>query len=605
MTVDSNLPSNRTEEFFAQALARLEAGEPLEVIIAAAPAALHAELRDLLTVVAATHPLQVAEIPRRDPARRAANRQAFLQAAATLRAEVEAPSPVVTKAVAAVPPVVTPALKAVTPTTTPVGRAKTAVTAPTWLDQIRAGWQNLTGSLAFSPMQLAPLVIMLTAISLSTFGFATAAQASVPGDMIYGAKQWLRQQELSLAAEEDRPGIVKKQEDETAEDIAKAQERATEPIQETETLFFRSWEEGNLLIGSLVVKPAYQVNPPDPATAPMTIDATPTEGQQVILVYQILPTRNMTDTLGRQVVQGISLTVIEDGIVVPTVTPTPCLASRPNGWVPMTVRAGDTLSEIASRTGTDVMALTGANCLESADRIQSGMRLFAPALSTATPTPSPLPSLAATLTAVSTTVSTNVVTPTQTVEPDATATLSTTIGLTPTVGISATATLTPTAVVTATETAATPTLTTTETLSGTVVPPVVTPQPTPDLTVTLTAMVGTVEATAVMTTTAVPAAATTPTPPPVATEAATATAASDDVADDGVNEVATATVNATDNATDNGSDTGSTPTLVATLAPPTATPTPASEGRSGGRSGDAATLTPTAIDNSPLPPSSG
>ena len=603
MTVDSNLPSNRTDEIFAQALERMEAGEPLEGIIATAPAALHAELRDLLTVVAATHPLQKAELPRRDPARRAANRQAFLQAAATLRAEVETQSPVVTNAVAAVPPVVTPATKAVTPTAAPAGRAKTAVAAPTWLDQLRAGWQNLTGSLAFSPMQLAPLVIMLTAISLSTFGFATAAQASVPGDIIYGAKQWLRQQELNLAAEEDRPDIVKKQEEETAKEIAAAQERATEPIQETETLFFRGWEEGNLLLGSLVVKPAYQLNPPDAATAPMTMDATPTDGQQVILVYQIVPTQNITDTLGRQVVQGISLTVIEDSIVVPTVTPTPCTRAVPDGWQPLVIRTGDTINAISIRTGADEPVLTQVNCLANPNLIYPGMLFFAPVPATATPTPSPLPSLAATLTAVSTTVSTEVVTPTQTVEPDATATLTTTIGLTPTVGISATATLTPTAAVT--ETAATPTVTTTETISGTVVPPAVTAQPTPDLTVTLTTMAGTPGATTVMTTTTVPAAATTPTPP-MATAEATATAASDDTTDD-ANETPTTNVTAAPtpvvDASGNGSDTGSTP--AATIAPPTATPTPASEGRSGGRSGDAVTLTPTAIDRSPLPASSG
>lgn len=604
MTVDSNLPSNHTDEIFAQALERLEAGEPLEVIIAAAPAALHAELRDLLTVVAATHPLQAAELPRRDPARRAANRQAFLQVAATMRAEGEAQSPVVTKAVAAVPPVVTPAAA-------PAGRAKTAVAAPTWLDQLRVGWQNLTGSLAFSPVQLAPLVIMLTAISLSAFGFATVAQASVPGDIIYPAKQWLRQQELSLAAEEDRPDIVKKQEDETAEDIAKAIKIAAaqqKPRQATQTLFFRGWEEGNLLIGSLVVEPAYQINPSEPATAPMVMDATPAEGQQVILAYQILPTQNMTDTLGRQVVQGISLTVIEESLIVPTVTPTPCMAQVPSGWQPLVIRTGDTLNAISIRTGTNERALTEVNCLANPNLIYPGMRFFAPVPATATPTATPLPALAATLTAVSTTVSTEVVTPTQTVEPDATATLSTTIGLTPTVNISATAALTPTVTVTETEPETTPTITTTEALSGTVVPPAATPQPTPDLTVTLTAMVSTPATTAVMTTTVLPEAVTTPTPP-VATEEATATAASDDTADDAGNE--TPTTSATDapttavDASGNGDDTASTPTPVATVAPPTATPTPASEERSGGKSGDAVTLTPTAIDSSPLPASSG
>ncbi len=605
MTVDSNLPYN-TEEIFTQALERLEAGEPLEVIIAAYPAALHAELRDLLTVVAATHQLQEAEIPRPTAARRAANKRAFLQAAATMRAEMAtADVPTGAQAIAATPAIVaTVAAKPQTGAT--AVRTKPTVAAPTWLDRIRINWQNLLGSFTVAPMQLAPLVLMLTVISLGTFGFATVAQAAIPGDLAYPAKQWMRQQELNLAAEVDRPQIVDNIEKETLEDIAKARIRAAaeqKPARATQRLFFRGWEGGNLLLGSLVVEPSYQVNPPGAERAAIAMPQTPAEGQMVTIYYQIVPDASLTNTVEggkaeRQVVQGISLSVIEESIVVPTVTPmptftpTPCTVDIPRGWVPIAVRAGDTLSGIASRTGTNVVTLTEVNCLANPNVIPSGSRLFVPAAPTIAPTLTPMPSLEVILTAVSTTVSTEVVTPTQTVEPGAT--LSTTIGMTPTVTISTTATITPSPVVTAT--LGTPTVMPTETITATVAPAIETPTPGtpppgPGLTLTLTTM-----ATTVVTATAEPLSSATPTPP-----------TDDSGGDDGTGEATavTATADAADN-DDNGGDEGKaagtdaltpTATLTPTPVPPPTAARPTSD--TAGRSG-IATATPTAMDDSPL-----
>lgn len=638
MTIDSNLPSFSSEDIFARAVERLEAGEPLEAIIAAYPAELHTELRDLLTVIAATHSLQTAEIPRPSASRRAANKRAFLQAAAAMRTEVEAatPAPAVTLAVA------TPPRAAAAAQPAPAApRAKPAAASPTWLDQWRTRWSEVWSNVTFSPMQLAPLAIILAVVSLATFSFSSVAQAAIPGDFAYPAKQWLRQQELSLAAPEDQPAINHKIEVETAEDVAKAIEIATQqqkPRQADQTLFFRGWEEGNLRIGSLLVKPNYQANFPDPALTDMTMSATPVEGKMVHVFYQIVPDENGSVEENSQVVQGISLTVIEDSIAVATVTPVPCQVVAPPGWAPITVRTGDTVSDIAKRTGTDPVTVTRVNCLENPNQIPVGGRLLAPALPTPLPSPTPMPSLEATLTAVSTTVSTEVITPTETVEPEATATLSTTVGITPTVPMTSVTTLTPTAV--APVTTITPTVTITATVLPTVTltptpttPAAGTPEPTAALSLTLTAIAVTPEATALVTTTVTPEPSPTPTPAAATAEPSIQPTPTTDDGTPASSESATPTALVTPDAiateevdsSGNDDETATTPVATATVAEPPATvppppttvpptsapptsapvateaqPTSAPEGRSGGEGDRAATPTPTPINGSPI-----
>lgn len=61
----------------------------------------------------------------------------------------------------------------------------------------------------------------------------------------------------------------------------------------------------------------------------------------------------------------------------PEPTSTPCTPSAPSGWVAYQVQAGDTLSAIASRTGSVEDKLRGANCLSS-ETIISGTTLFVP-----------------------------------------------------------------------------------------------------------------------------------------------------------------------------------------------------------------------------------
>ena len=55
-----------------------------------------------------------------------------------------------------------------------------------------------------------------------------------------------------------------------------------------------------------------------------------------------------------------------------------CTPSQPDGWVVYVVQRGDTLSEIAARTGSTIPELQRANCIRNPRHIVPGQRLFVP-----------------------------------------------------------------------------------------------------------------------------------------------------------------------------------------------------------------------------------
>ncbi|RME34577.1 MAG: LysM peptidoglycan-binding domain-containing protein, partial [Thermoflexia bacterium] len=63
--------------------------------------------------------------------------------------------------------------------------------------------------------------------------------------------------------------------------------------------------------------------------------------------------------------------------------PTPC--APPAGWLPYTVRRGDTLYRLAWRSGTSPLLIRQANCLET-DSLQVGRVIYLPPTFFATPT---------------------------------------------------------------------------------------------------------------------------------------------------------------------------------------------------------------------------
>lgn len=90
---------------------------------------------------------------------------------------------------------------------------------------------------------------------------------------------------------------------------------------------------------------------------------------------------------------------------IPTASPNPTLTWTPaptvsncvptTYWPVYTVQAGDTLSVIATLSGTTVQQLVQANCLTNPDAIFAGQRLYVPRLP---PTPAPQPSATPTVT---------------------------------------------------------------------------------------------------------------------------------------------------------------------------------------------------------------
>ncbi len=65
-------------------------------------------------------------------------------------------------------------------------------------------------------------------------------------------------------------------------------------------------------------------------------------------------------------------------------TPTPCLISPPAGWGPTLVQAGDTLTDLAGARGVSVAKVMQVNCLPAED-IVAGQQLYLPVLPTPTP----------------------------------------------------------------------------------------------------------------------------------------------------------------------------------------------------------------------------
>jgi LysM repeat protein len=74
-------------------------------------------------------------------------------------------------------------------------------------------------------------------------------------------------------------------------------------------------------------------------------------------------------------------------VVVSWPTATPYVCGVPWGWVPYTVRPGDTLSSLSRAYGVTVFDLQKANCLGTTTLIYTGQVLYVPNVPTVTPYP--------------------------------------------------------------------------------------------------------------------------------------------------------------------------------------------------------------------------
>lgn len=369
------------DDIFEQAVGRLEAGEAIESILAAYPTADAEELRDFLTIVQATQQIRTRPIPAPSPARRRQAKQNFLAAAAELRNQTAASTaPSVIEAPATKPAAVR--AQATRPKRTPA-----ATTG--WLDRIG---QTLQSVFTVRTLRLAPMILVLAVVLLSTSTLVTVAQSAVPGDLTYSLKQWIRKHELELAPADQRELVRQMQEMELAEDVRLAALRAdtnATVIQAEDTQMFYGRTGRVLRIGGLTVLDRYQPDANQESFSAMSIEGDLVPGALVRLNYQIMP--GQSDT-----VQGIALTVVGtpeatatgEGGATDAATPTvpapasiTCSAEPPADWVTYQVQAGDNLTFIANRGGITVDELMAMNCLEN-ETILIGTTLFVPTEST-------------------------------------------------------------------------------------------------------------------------------------------------------------------------------------------------------------------------------
>ncbi len=429
MDSERSMPDLSPEEIFAEAVIRVEAGEPIASVLLSYPVQYHTELRDLLSIIQVATGIMRAPVPMPPLAQRAARRQAFIQAAVELKAgQVETAS--------AVQPTLAPGVITRQP-------AHLSAPAPGLLPQLSNLWSALQA--AFSPrvMRLAPLIVVLTLVWLSLFSLVSFAQDAIPGDLTYPVKQWMRYQELNLTPPQQRPQILAEIEYELQEDIRKAAQQAAERstgnpdlnqavVKATSTLIFHSDEGPYLVIGGLQVLKRYQKDANNNQDFyPMVIQGELTPGSQVVLEYQILPVQ------GGAFVQGIALRVLASRPIVPTATlaatstptntplpvttptaaptvATPCVITAPPGWVPYAMQPGEDLTTIAARTNTTVANLAQVNCLTADGKLSRSVFLAPPVvdLPTATVVATVEATTVATVTADASLTPTVVVTPT-------------------------------------------------------------------------------------------------------------------------------------------------------------------------------------------------
>lgn len=489
-----SLPNFDSEDIFAKAIERVEAGEPIEAVLATAPAALQAELREVLLLITATHHLHRAPVPQPPAPRRADRKKAFLAAAAQMKAEAALDTP----------PVVTPV---------PVAKAQTRQTRQAKAQSaggLAAFWRNFLDSFTSPNFSLAPLAVLIIAVCLGAFGFSKAAQAAKIGDFTYPVKQWLNYQALSLSPAPMRPDAYQELEIRLAQDVtnAKAELSAEEgangrkvAIITTESfLVVKGGNDGYLQIGPLNVLMQYQPDPNVERYEPMLMSGIPSFGSQVELTFQIIANEETPDK--PLAVQGRALRVITEGQLtfdnsqaknpVPVApTPTACNVVQPTGWVPVPVESGEQLTAVAERTGATLAELIAVNCLgDSSKTIPADMMLIlAPQpLPTSTPTPTE-PVLEVTLTVYAEKTLTPSIEMTATVVPSSTAGMTATVIPTTTAAITVTPEVTGTAIVTGT-TEPTTTITATVVPTATVIPtPTVDTTPNAPITVTATTTV--------------------------------------------------------------------------------------------------------------------
>ncbi|MBK8046282.1 MAG: hypothetical protein IPK16_03625 [Anaerolineales bacterium] len=241
------------EEIFAEAVDKLLHGDRLEKIIRGYPTEKQSELSALLEIVELADQLKTMQVPQPSMARREHARTAFLQLAASRRTDLEE---------AVLPPALTPALVATANgEQAPAAPAKASVTTAKPTTGIRAlidrGMARLDEALRTPSLRLAPLAILLLVVSVMGLWVTAAAQDAGPGDPLHGLREWSLEQQLSLAPESVRAGVIRKMEAAARQDLAEVTTSdRNDLVSEFTTRQIHYGTEGNLLQVGLLLRPA-------------------------------------------------------------------------------------------------------------------------------------------------------------------------------------------------------------------------------------------------------------------------------------------------------------------------------------------------------------
>ncbi|MCB0039511.1 MAG: hypothetical protein KDE23_07510 [Caldilinea sp.] len=360
------------EEYFAQAVDRLLTGESIDDILVSYPPSVRGELRSLLVVVEAAERMATVTVPAPASLNRVSARLLFAQRAAELRGDLVAVS-------AAAP---TAALRSTSTATSD---------KPTLWQRLRDGWDAIRPPAPL--LRLAPLTSVLIIAFLLTFTVVVSAQESLPGDQIYGLKEWMFNQRLATAPPEllatERDIIAKEQVDDVGKTAAELNSRPEASAAEAVGTFqYRGEDADFLYFGDLLVTKGYRtdVNDPDSWT-PMSGNGELQPGVIVMLRYQIVP-----GPMG--VVEGISYRIMQEPpqpTPEPTPMPTPvrsvgCQRIQPRGWTAYSIGTNETLRDISARSKVSSVELRRVNCLTDGP-VSAGTTIFVPARIAVPPRP--------------------------------------------------------------------------------------------------------------------------------------------------------------------------------------------------------------------------
>jgi LysM repeat protein len=243
-----------------------------------------------------------------------------------------------------------------------------------------------------------PLVASLIVIFFFMAGAMTMlAENSLPGDTLYGFK--LLTEDVRLAVLNDN-GVLEQQfgQRRTVEiqQLMLLNRAADVTFQgEVQAINGTEW-----LVAGLQLEVSAGIPGADAVQTGDLVEiqgATTAEGQLIARAIRLighnqsLPSTILTPTFTPTIMPSSTLTATPTA-TIPTSTPAPtstnsqtpvpsattCVANHPEGWVIYSVQSGDSLSGLATSTGTTLEELMRVNCLVDRSLIVTGQQLFLP-----------------------------------------------------------------------------------------------------------------------------------------------------------------------------------------------------------------------------------